>query len=53
VEETSQYLIVNGAVERNYNKWSGIPVDYPGAINDIKTYLNDRLLWMDNKINQF
>ena len=53
IEETSQYLIENGAVERNYTKWSGIPVDYPKAINDIKTYLNNRLLWMDNKINQF
>jgi len=53
VEQTSQYLITNGAIERNYNKWTGIPVDYPGAINDLKNYLNTRLSWMDNNINQF
>ena len=53
VENTSQYLINNGAIERNYNKWSGIPVDYPMAVNDLKTYLNDRLSWMDIKIGEF
>ena len=53
IEETSQYLIRNGAIERNYNRWNGIPVDYPKAINDIKSYLSDRLSWMDGKIDQF
>ena len=53
IEETSQYLIQNGAIERNYNRWNGIPVDYPKATNDIKSYLSERLLWMDGKIDQF
>ncbi len=52
VDETSQYLISNGAIERNYNKWSGINVDYPSVIADLKSYLNNRLNWMDNEINE-
>ena len=53
VDETSEFLINNGAIERNYKKWSGIPIDYPGAINDLKSFLSFRLLWMDAKINEF
>jgi len=53
VDETSNYLITNGAIERNYNKWTGIPFDYPEAINDLKNYLANRLQWMDSKISQF
>lgn len=53
VDDTSKYLIDNGAIERNYNRWTGIPVDYSGAVNDLKSYLNSRLLWIDSKTNEF
>lgn len=53
VQSTADYLIENGAIERNYNRWNGIPVDYPQVISDLKTYLENRLSWMDDQINAF
>ena len=53
VNTTSEFLISNGAIDRNYTKWSGISVDYPNAINDLKRYLEDRLSWMDATIGAF
>lgn len=40
-------------IERNYNQWVGITVDYPNVINDLKRYLEDRLSWMDATIGVF
>lgn len=48
---TSNYLIENGAVERNYTKWSGIDVNYENEIDAMIQYLENRLNWMDDKIN--
>ncbi len=51
VDEASDYLIDNGAVERNYHRWDqGIGVDYPSSIGNLKRFLGERLLWMDSRI---
>ena len=43
VNTSSEFLISNGAIERNYIKWNCIPVDYPSVVSDLKRYLEDRL----------
>ncbi|MEM1216245.1 MAG: CotH kinase family protein [Bacteroidota bacterium] len=50
VRETSDYLIDNGAIERNYERWFGLTVDYPTEINAMVDYLRERLVWMDGAI---
>ncbi len=51
--ETSAYLTKNKAITRNYTKWTGITVDYPGSVNAMNTWLRNRLEWMDSKIMAF
>ncbi len=53
VDKTSTHLISNGVVERNYKKWTGIEVDYNKAISELKTYLEERLNWMDTTIETY
>ncbi|KRP10531.1 MAG: hypothetical protein ABR93_00415 [Polaribacter sp. BACL8 MAG-120419-bin8] len=53
VEQTATYLKDNGAVDRNYNRWTGIAVDYDGEISILKNYLENRLQWMDQTINNY
>ena len=53
VQSTSNYLVENGAIERNYERWSGLAVDYTQAIEELKNYLDNRLSWMDGQINAF
>jgi hypothetical protein len=53
VHGTATYLQDNGAVDRNYQKWIGIPVDYPAAVGELSTYLENRLQWMDQTIGGF
>jgi hypothetical protein len=53
VSETSNYLISNGAIVRNYEKWFGIPVDYNNSISELIAYLEDRLSWMDGTITTY
>lgn len=43
VNTSSEFLISNRAIERNYIKWNCIPVDYPSVVSDLKRYLEDRL----------
>ncbi|WP_367390025.1 CotH kinase family protein [Lewinella sp. LCG006] len=50
VRETSAYLVDNGAIERNYERWSGIEVDYANEIEAMINYLKNRLAWMDETI---
>ena len=50
VQNTADYLIENGAIERNYQRWSGIFVDYPGAVAELKSYLENRLQWIDAQV---
>ena len=51
VQETADYLIENGSIDRNYQRWIGISIDYLQVIDALKSHLHDRLLWMDQKIN--
>ena len=53
VQSTADYLIDNGAIERNYQKWSGIFVDYPAAVSELKTYLENRLQWIDAQVASY
>ena len=53
VQSTSNYLVENGAIERNYERWSGVAVDYTQAVEELKNYLDNRLTWMDGQINAF
>lgn len=53
VQSTSNYLVENGAIERNYERWSGVAVDYTQAVEELKNYLDNRLSWMDGQINAF
>ena len=51
--ETAEYLTANNAISRNYSKWTGITVNYSGSVNDMNTWLSNRLEWMDSKILAF
>ena len=53
VQSTADYLIENGAIERNYQRWSGIFVDYMESVNGLKAYLENRLLWIDQQVAQY
>ena len=45
--------ILNNAIIRNYTKWTGINYNYNNSVTDLKTYLTNRLAWMDSKITTF
>lgn len=51
VQQTADYLVDNGAIERNYERWSGIDVAYQAEIDAMINYLRDRLTWMDDEIS--
>jgi hypothetical protein len=51
--ETAEYLTKNNAISRNYSKWTGIPVNYSGSVNEMNTWLRNRLEWMDSKLLAF
>ena len=51
VDNIANNLTSNGAIERNSNKWGA--VDYARNVNDLKTYLENRLAWMDSQISGF
>jgi len=53
VSEISEFLITNGAIDRNYKKWSGVDVDYNNAVSELESYLEARLSWMDLTIGSF
>lgn len=53
VQNTADYLTTNGAIDRNYSRWSGIDVNYNQVITDLKANLEARLGWMDQKISEF
>jgi spore coat protein CotH len=53
-DQTATYLKANGAITRNYQKWDiGTPVDYDGAVNSLKNFLQTRTQWMDAEIGSF
>ncbi len=53
VDQTANSLIDNGLIDRNYTRWTGISVDYEESVNALKTYLSNRLDWMDSTIGGF
>ena len=50
---TANYLTINNAILRNYTKWTGINVNYNNNINELNSYLSNRLAWMDGEISTF
>jgi len=50
VDETVAYLQDNGAVDRNYDRWDGVFVDYDASIQSLKDFLEFRVEWMDGEI---
>lgn len=54
VDAQANYLLDNGAVERNYNVWSiADAVNYQGSVENLKGYLLTRSSWMDDMISGF
>ncbi len=54
VNQTAGYLQDNGAINRNYEKWNiGSPVDYEGAVQNLRSFLERRTEWMDQTIASF
>ncbi len=54
VDEASNYLLKNGAVERNFKKWDvNTNRTYEQSIQDLKSYLQQRANWMDGEIGGF
>ena len=54
VDETADYLLKNGGINRNYIKWDiGMPVDYQASIESLKSFLEFRTEWMDQQIASY
>lgn len=54
VEDAYQYLQENGTVARNFEKWDiATNRTYDQAIQDLKSYLQQRANWMDAEIGGF
>ncbi len=54
VDENAEFLIENGAVQRNYEKWDlGFDVGYEEGIQSLKDFLQRRTEWMDGQIQAF
>ena len=51
VSESSDYLINNGAIDRNSNVWGS--VNYASEIAALHDFLDRRANWMDNRISEF
>jgi len=51
VQTTADYLIQTGAVDRNYERWRGINVAYESEIDELISFLEGRLSWMDSEIS--
>ena len=42
----------NGAADRNYSRWDRqIGIDWESSIEELKSYLEERFLWMDGEIS--
>jgi len=53
VDQTATYLIENGAIERNYNRWPILSFDYNDRINQLRNFLSNRLNWVDSEIGSY
>lgn len=55
VDSTSNFLIKNGAVQRNFQKWDNnfaLPL-YKSKIGRLKKFIETRAAWMDQEIDNF
>jgi hypothetical protein len=51
VRQTANYLIDNGAIDRNYERWTGaFDFSYNSEVDAMVSYLRERLDWMDGAI---
>ena len=51
VRQTADYLIDNGAIDRNYTRWTGAyDFSYEAEVEAMVSYLRERLDWMDGAI---
>lgn len=53
IQEQSSYLQSNGAVRRNYARWSGVGVNYDQSIEDLTAWVLERARWMDGEIGSY
>lgn len=54
VDDNANYLIDNGAIGRNFNTWVlASPVNYAESVANLRSYLEQRTLWMDQEIQGF
>ncbi len=53
VDLAVNYLMINKAIERNFNRWTGIQVNYIQETENLKNWLTQRMNWMDQKIATF
>lgn len=55
VEDTKNRLVSTGAISRNYDKWraTNSTVNYDGEVSFLKSYLEQRLAWMDQEIGSW
>jgi hypothetical protein len=51
VDLAVNYLMSNKAIDRNFNRWKGIQVNYLQETQNLKNWLEKRLTWMDQKIS--
>jgi len=51
VDQDANYLINNGAIDRNQQKWGS--ANYRESIESLKNYLERRTTWMDSQISSF
>lgn len=51
IVQTAYYLTSNGAVQRNYERWNGLSVDYAQTIDELKDWVVNRAHWMDSKLH--
>jgi CotH kinase protein len=53
ISNTANYLNTNNAIGRNYNVWTGVPINYDANVNALKSHMTYRLAWMDGQINNW
>lgn len=52
VNTQAAYLTSTGAQQRHYSKWKGYQFSFDQNKTQLNTYLEKRLWWMDNHLNQ-
>lgn len=53
IAEQANYLLANRAIARNYQRWSGLQVNYEQSVDELKNWVINRVNWMDDTIGSF